>query len=372
MQHARNTIPTTNRKIAARCCRTQLWTILFLAGLLSISELLARTDMLKKFAPIESLGTFHPQFEIKWFRLQQFIAENDGVDVIIFGSSLANTGIDPDIMAQTYYAQTGIPLRIFNFGVEGMSVAPGSLIERILTEKYHPALILLITEMREFHSSGGLNMLGNMNSDPWFEHQAGKFNLVGWLIDHSAALKHFLPYRNWMRADFPQSIHFYRYRSQSTSASGYEPDNAVGTNLTLLPDLNNPNDKYYYDIYQGYQIAAFQLACFQKTLDLQKNGETQVIVVEMPVEPSFYFYVGGEAVHQQFQQVLASTIAESGAVYIPASKTLPIPENGRADRVHLNKNGAPIFSDYLGLQLSILTNSQGLRFDLPAGDGGSH
>ena len=372
MQDGRNALSVADKKMVARCGQTLLWTVLFLAGVFFISEFLARTDLVKKFTPNESLGTFHAQFEIKWFRLQQFVIENDGVDVIILGSSLANTGIDPDIMAQTYYLQTGIRLRIFNFGVEGMSVAPGSLITRVLIEKFHPRLVLLITEMREFHSSGGLDMLDDMNSDPWFEYQQGKLNVLGWLIDHSAAIRHFMPYRNWMRADFPTSFLDNLQRTINTTANGYDPEHAVGTNLDLPPDPSNPGDKYYYELYQGYQVAAFQMECLQKILDLQKNGETQVIVVEMPVMPSFFYYVGGEQVHQQFQQVLASTIAESGAVFLPASKTLPIPENGRANRVHLNEIGAPIFSDYLGLQLSNLTTRHGLRFDIPASAGGSH
>jgi hypothetical protein len=372
MQHARNTISVENRKMIARCCRTLFWTILFLAGLLFLSEFLARTDVVKKLAPNESLGTFHPQFEIKWFRLQQYAAENGGVDVIILGSSLANSGIDPDIMAQTYYAQTGIHLRIFNFGVEGMSVAPISNYAKILVAKYHPRLIILITEMREFHSSAGISMLENMNSDPWFEYQAGKLNPLGWLTDHSAALRDILPYRNWMRSDFSNTYLDTLYRSSQTTANGYDAEHKVGINLGMQPDPNDPVDKYNYDLYRGYQVAAFQLECLQKVLALQENEKIPVIVVEMPVAPSFYYYVGGEPVHQQFQHVLAGTVTASGAVFIPADRTLPIPENGRADRWHLNEFGAPLFSDFLGLQLSDLTNDQGLRFDLPAGEGTSH
>ena len=77
----------------------------------------------------------------------------------------------------------------------------------------------------------------------------------------------------------------------------------------------------------------------------------------MPVHPTFYVYVGGEAVHKQFQQTISSFVTTNGGTFLPAETCLSsIPLNGRSNRWHLNYIGAPYFSSCLGNQLAILVN----------------
>ena len=98
--------------------------------------------------------------------MQDYVKQHGDVDIIILGSSLVNTGIDPDVVAQTYFEQTGVHPRIFNFGVEGLTIAPNSINARILTNKYHPALLIYVTGMRDYVATIYRSVLnGNKSRD---------------------------------------------------------------------------------------------------------------------------------------------------------------------------------------------------------------
>ena len=350
-----------------RCMKKKsLWSILFLAIaffclLSAILELLARTPWLENASPYRSVGNVDYQFEIKWFRLQDYVNQHGGMDIIILGSSLVNTGLDPDIVAQTYFQQTGVDARIFNFGVDGMTVAPNALIARLLVERYHPALLVYVTEMREYIAGLGTEYETPFLDNPWLQYQMGNFNLPGWLVDHSAALQHYLPFRNWMSPDFSGTMPIYLRRYQITSASGYEPEQAVANNLDYPPSPKNAEDAQYYKDYGNYKIAPSRLNDLQAILNLNQEG-TAIWVVEMPVDPSFYIFVGGTGVHQQFQQTIAALTTTHGGSFLPAEACNDIPIVGRANRWHLNYMGAPIFSKCLGNQLAILAGQKNSSF----------
>jgi hypothetical protein len=331
-------------------------TVTFFLALSAILELVARMPWLEKVSPYRSVGNFDYQFEIKWFRLQDYVKQQGGVDIIVLGSSLVNTGVNPDILAQEYYQQTDIHPRIFNFGVEGMTISPNSVIAKLLVERYHPALLIYVTEMRDYIAGNGLEYETPFLADPWLRNQIGNFNLVGWLAENSAAMQHYLPYRNWVRSDFAQTMAFYIKRYHDTSASGYEPDSQIGVNVDVPPNPNDPAEAQNFKDYGNYQIAAARLDDLKSVLDLSQKQGTAVLVVEMPVDPTFYVYVGGEAVHKQFQQTISSFVTTNGGFFLPSEACInTIPLKGRSNRWHLNYIGAPYFSTCLGDQLAIFT-----------------
>jgi hypothetical protein len=337
-------------------------TVIFFLALATLLEMLARTSWLERISPFRSVGNFDYQFEIKWFRLQDYVKRHGGVDIILLGSSLVNTGIDPDVMAQVYYEQTGIQLRIFNFGLEGLTVAPNSVNARILVNKYHPALLIYVTSMRDYLVTNGLDYERSFLSSPWIKYQQGDFDPTGWLIDHSMALQHYLPYRNWMRADFPKSMSSYLYRYKNTSFNGYEPELAMGKNVDIPPNPNDPAEAVNFQANASYQVAPSRLKNLQSILFLKKEKGSTVLIVEMPFHPTFYVYVGGDAVHRQFQKTISSIVGSNGGLFIPAEKCNDIPLVGRANRWHLNYLGAPVFSTCLGQHLVILAEQQNNHF----------
>jgi hypothetical protein len=131
--------------------------------------------------------------------------------------------------------------------------------------------------------------------------------------------------------------------------------------LTFRP--NDPEEAQYFKAYGNYQIATSRLDNLKSILDFNQNQGTTVLVVEMPVHPTFYAYVGGEEVHKQFQQTISLFITTNGGSFLPAETCInTIPLNGRSNRWHLNYIGAPYFSSCLGDQLAIFAHQQHTDF----------
>ena len=338
------------------------WTGVFLVGLVLLIEAISRSGLAEKVFPTKALDVYPYPFEIKWRRLQEYVAQNGGVDVIIVGSSVVNTGIDPDVVARTYSQKTGKKLRIFNFGVEGLTIVPDAVFAKLLVQTYHPALLIYGTIPRDYLGNYDLDTNQGFLASPWIQYRSGQLNLLGWLIDHSVGLQRYLVYRDWIRSDFLSTLELYIHRSNRTTPSGYEPDSFVATNLNTPPNPSNPADESMFNLYHNYQIDPFRLSQLQDILDLQKLPETRVIILEMPMHPTFYLYMGGQAVHHEFQKKLAEVITSSHSIFIPANGNPNIPANGHSDREHLNHNGAGPMSTFLGQQLAALTLNNHLLF----------
>ena len=216
--------------------------ILFIV-LMGCFELIARTNQFKQRFPLRSVGSYHSQFEIKWFKLQDFEERYGGVDVILLGNSMINTGIDAEILAQDYLSATGINLRIFNFGIEGLTVAPNADLAKILMQEFNPGSIIFVTEMRDYVAKNGLSVSQKFLSNPWIQEKLGQpVTLNSWLRVNSHAAQYLLPYRNWSRFDFLDNVFMSTKRISDTTASGYEADRNLGENVDKHPDPNDPNE----------------------------------------------------------------------------------------------------------------------------------
>ena len=79
----------------------------------------------------------------------------------------------------------------------------------------------------------------------------------------------------------------------------------------------------------------------------------QIVVVEVPVHPSFsLLFPGGETEQQQVRQQLADQITSRGLLYWPLETQPAIPADGWWDRNHVNLVGIEIYSTWLGQRLA--------------------
>ncbi len=331
--------------------------LLIFVLILSAFEGVARALQGKSSQPIRSIGSFHSQFETKWFKLKDYVKKNGGVDVLFMGNSMVNTGIDPDLVAQEYAAVSGEAVRVFNFGVEGMDLFTNSELAALLVEEYHPKTIIFFTEMREYGPVTDTSVPDRFKTDPWFQYKLGNPSAEAWIYDHSFAMQYFLPYRNWGRADFPDTMLKNLYRYSQTTASGYEPDHAYGKDLDVHTDPTDPAQKVWFDLYRDFKVNETNLDDLAGILDLHARG-VQVIVTEMPVYKTFYDYFGGEVIHQQFLTTIAEHTETHQGFYFPPVDSELIPLVGRVDNHHLNFEGAPVYSKLLGQQLGTLCLEQ--------------
>jgi len=332
--------------------------LLFL-GLTLLFEGLFRWTRVDQVFSWRSLGIYHGQFEVKWFALKDYARQNGGVDVLLLGNSMVNTGIDPDVLAAEYESLTGESLRVFNFGVEGLTVAPNSVIARILNAKYHPGTIIFITEMRDYAATNGLEIEEQLLSDEWMiARQGGEETARAWLRANSSLLQQLLPFRNWSRADFPDTFLMQARRFADTSLSGYEADASIGENIDIPPDPADPDEKEDFKLFANFSIDPGRLANLKDILEFSNDG-TPVIITELPVHPSYFTYFGGTQAHDRYLKTLIPFIEEQGGVFLPAPDWQGIPLFARADHHHLNNIGAILYSRMLAGKLANLCLNEG-------------
>jgi hypothetical protein len=331
-----------------------LLVFVILAGLL---EGAFRLDIGESVFPLRSVGNYHTQFEIKWFKLEDYVKKNGGVDVILLGNSMVNTGIDPKIVAARYGELTGEDVRIFNFGVEGLTVEPLSDLAKILMDKYHPRVIILYTEMRDYITGNGNQTTSDFLSNAWIQQQLGHSSVEGFLETNSLALQRVLPLRFWSQPDFIDDYLFEIKRNNDTSKQGYEPEKKVGTDITTPPSQDDPDEAANFALFKDFKIDPGRQADLENILSFTREG-TVVIVSEMPAYPTFYAYIDDPSVRETYLKDIQTIVEGSGGVFVPAISYDLIPLSGRADNHHLNKEGASIYSSLLAEQLAALCAEQ--------------
>ncbi len=333
-------------------CLIGLLIFLVLFGLLEAGY---RTNILKGFLPVRSVGSYHSQFEQKLFKLDDYVRTYGGVDVIVLGNSMVNTGIIPGNIANAYNDLTGSKPRIFNFGVEGLTISPISDIAKILVQRYHPGTIILFTEMRDYIANNGDQVEENFLANAWIQLQLGNWSLKGAAVDQSLALQHLISLRNWSRYDFLDSYNTAYNRSDAMTQTGYEEEARRPSILKIIrePDPNNPNDAADYALFKNYKMDIARISDLQKVLFLHTQG-TEVLVGEMPIYPTYYEYLESDAVRTRYLTDISKFVESFAGTFIPNMNPMLIPLNGRADDHHLNYIGAPVYSDYLGKQLGNL------------------
>lgn len=320
--------------------------------LLGLAEYAYRRQPLTEQVNLRSLGVYHSQFEIKWFKLQDYARRHNGVDVILVGNSMVNTGINPQVLARRYEEQTGDSLRIFNFGIEGLTVAPNADLVKVLVEEFHPGSIVFVTEMRDYTAANGLEVESQFLSDEWLSaHISGSSSPRSWLKDNSAILQKLLTLRNWSRADFLDNLLMSIRRYGDTSGSGYEADRNTGENIDQPPNPADPKEQENFELFSNYSMDPGRIADLQRILANGSEKRT-VFVTEMPIYPTYFVYFGGEPVHAQYLSDLQEIVANDQAVFLQPLSWELIPMEGRVDHHHLNYIGAPLYSELLADQLA--------------------
>jgi hypothetical protein len=344
------------RRRPSRFFVSLIWGVLVFIALCIGFEFACRSSIINQLLPVRSVGSYHAQFEIKWFKLEDYVRQNNGVDVIILGNSMVNTGIDPQILAERYKELTGKDLRIFNFGIEGLTVAPLADVAQILEQKYHPGTILLYTEMRDYIAGNGNDVETQFLQNAWMRSLLGTPSLQASLISSSSALQHLLPYRNWSQIDFLDSYVIDTQRIAGTTPDGYEADYRTGKDVDKVPDPNDPAEQANFALFKNYTMDPSRIKDLQSIIQLQDQG-TKVLVAEFPAYITYYRYTSADVV-ANYNHDIAQIVGNTGSVYLPAVSYDLITLSYRSDNHHLNYKGAALYSTLLAEQLAALCNGQ--------------
>lgn len=330
------------------------WSILIVGVILIGFEVAARLNAFNEVFPFRSLGMSETIFQLKWQRITEFQGSRGNVDAIILGSSLVNTGIDPDEVSRIFSEETGYTFNLFNYGVEGFTIESSELASQILANTYHPSLIIIGTEMRDYYAVSGTAAHQDFVPAAWTRYQTGDFSPYGFLISHSVALQVAISAANWMIPDFIDNYHSGIYRYNTMNLTGYECDHAINLSVNQPVDLSDPQEQHLQDLYLGFEADPDRIAALQQMITYLTGQGIAVVVLDMPINPTALSYYGGETEYQEYHTLIQQTVEDAGGIYIPAPSPESIPEDGWANRHHLNINGAPVFSQYVGRSLAEL------------------
>lgn len=328
-------------QVSSSALRTPALALGLLVALLGLAEGVARSPSARSALHAPSLGSPSRRFEMQFDSLERYASTDSGIDCIILGNSTALMGVDPEVLGSAHRERSGSDLRCFNFGVSGMTASAAGAVAPILLARYRPSLLVYVVTARDV----GENVDGPMLADvPWVRYQRGRFSLNGWLVEHSAAFRYFLLYRQWLEPSrWPAAT-----SSSGTTAEGYFP---LESSLALSPALWAHTERILAGVADQPPSTA-ELNGLSDVLRLSGNG-TRVIVVEAPVHEKVQHWVRRDGgFYAAAMAHIRGATRRQGVPFWRVPTWRVIPADGWADFVHLNRRGATQFSQWLGARIA--------------------
>ena len=269
---------------------------------------------------------------------------------------MVDVGFDPGAFQEGYQEITGQGIRCFNFGIDASSAASTAALARILVEDYHPSLLLIGTDARDYAIPATDPDPAVVLETPWVQYRQGQFSLDGWLMDWSYLYRYRQHLSGLLHFNFGDTLWSETKPELPMLEDGHT---LVDTVAGYINDPPAPQDDsfevvYYSRIFKPYHALESNLESLQGIMEYN-NSETQVIIVEMPVSDGLYYFFGNGAA--DYNGFVGSVDTLANLQQVPFVRTEPldfIPDNGWSDYSHLNVNGSRIFSNWLGRQIAII------------------
>ena len=294
---------------------------------------------------VPGLGSSHRQFEIEMARLEAFVAEKGALDCVFVGSSVAGSGLDPEVFRVAYTGRSGRDIRCFNLGVFGVGAAAEAAIADVVRRRYHPALLIYVVNLMDLGEAADRSTTALIASLPWVRYQRGEFTLAGWLAAHSAAYRQYLAYRNWTTLTYWDDLRAARAVEVRARADGFvsafEAGRWTGRDASRAAACR-------VDALAEARFSDGALRGLDTICGLRADG-VHVVLVEAPA-PRIRLACSRAARlrYRQFVDLVARHAASAGVPFLRTLACAPIPDAGWADSAHLNATGATAFSRWLG------------------------
>ena len=317
-----------------------LLTVIFMAVLLGLCELVARTSLPRTWGLIPSVASV-PRLAIALAKLDTFVAQEGGVDCVFLGNSVVYRGIDPRAFRAAYRRRAGRDIRCFNFGIRSIPVTSAADLAELVVQRYHPALLIYGSTARDYSPYAEQSAVyARVAAEPWVRYQLGEFTVTGWLTAHSVAYQYYLTHRNWMRAGYAAELRDRLWQEVWTWADGYSPKRpAIGRvdHSVVLAD---------------YRVMPQSLAGLQRIVRLDGHG-VQVVLLEMPIPPTTVrMFPRGERDYQQFIDAVSEVARAAGVPFWRTAGADIVPPRSWIDWGHMNARAARIFGEWLGTRVA--------------------
>ncbi len=339
-----------------------MWTGIILGLLIVALEAAASSQPVQQRVPFQAYGTNHIQFELQLNDLHNFVQKNGAPDCFILGNSQSLRSVDPQVFNQAYQDQTGKNIRCYNFSVVGANISTTYLFSKILIQQYHPRLLILGTSFLDYTESRENRNDPRFEENAWLDYQLGKASLKGWLIDHSYAFRllQLISYGAPEHLDYTSVNKEIRMWKNQLTAYGYGRSSEV---MDLSQPAPGSFAKNFIELFGKFGTSDWNITSLEDILRLGDDKNIQTLIVEMPYDVSLMDFrdandrpLPEDAKIKQFVLQINAQIQEIADRYhTPFWQTSQLeifPADGWHDRYHLNKNGSPVFSQWLAEQMA--------------------
>ena len=347
--------------------KTVWLTVLLFLLLTAAAEWVARSESFQAPLTPPKMGSRHYELGHKLALLDVLARKTGQVDCIMLGSSMVDTGFDPAAFETGYKEMTGRDIHCFNFGIDASTAASTAALTRIVAEDYHPRLLIIGTDPRDYAVPRGDRDPAVVLNTPWVAYRQGDFSLEGWLLDHSYLYRYRQHLGRLARFQFEGTLWSNTKSNYEILPNGFTPLSKVSTyiNDPPKPGDNSFEVTYYTRIYSSYHMLPENLKSLES---IMKYNETAipVILVEMPVSDGLYYFFGNR--ETDYDRFLTRVGKLASLHHVAFWRTEPldfIPDNGWVDYSHLNKTGAEIFSTWLGQQVGEAEHQGNIKANQP-------
>ena len=340
-------------QISTRSGKTVSLTILLFFLLIAVAEWVARSESFQAPLTPPKMGSHHYQLGHKLILLNALARKTDYVDCIMLGNSTVDTGFDPAAFERGYREMTGQDIDCFNFGIDASSAASTAALAQIIVEDYHPRLLIIGTDARDYAIPKEDHEPAVVLNTPWVAYRQGNFSLEGWLLDHFYLYRYRQHLARLARFQLEDTLWSRTKLNYEILPNGFTPLSKVGTYINDPPDPEDHSFEvtYYTRIYSSYQMLDANLEGLKSMMEYHQSG-IAVILVEMPVSDGLYYFFGNR--ESDYNRFLARVGELATMHHVPFWQTESldfIPDTGWVDYSHLNKTGAEVFSLWLGQQV---------------------
>jgi hypothetical protein len=322
--------------------RTIGLSLVILLIMFGLSEILLRASFLQSYLNqiVPSLGSRHHQMELQLARLEQLYNSEGSVDCIFLGSSLTWLGFNANVFNEEFSSITGQDIRCTNLGIETLPANAAGELAEIVINRYQPRLLIYGTSARDYAVTIDSEDAHAVLDTPWLRYQLGHHSALGWLYSYSYLLR----YAQMMSS----LVHLDRDSLQEIGSSANDLSGFLGKTRPAQEIHYQAAAKDAQRWLQPYEIRQENVDGLEQVLD-EQSVETQVIIVEMPVNQSYFdYFENGKSDYDRFVTQVASTTSSRDILFIRTSDSLQVQDEGWWDRSHMNMKGAEFFSTWLG------------------------
>jgi len=303
--------------------------------------------------PPSNLGS--PYLNEPLSRLDLFSREYGKPNCLFLGSSMVYNGINPQIIETRLNVQSPNHFQCYTLGLGSLSAPTAVIMVELLIQLYHPQILIYGTSLRDYHSYWYEDKQLAIAHNPWVRFHQHQFSLMGGVIEYSYFYRQLMNLPYIIKADF-QILG----KPAEKNIRGYIPSDTQRIDVRQSVSEEFEIDAYTIRAYQSLgQLSPTALESIPHILALS-TAQTQVILLEMPIHPTYLDYVAnGTRLYEEWIGYIATQSALYDAPFIqaPTAVLLAAPTYWN-DRSHLNIEGSTVFSTWLGDELAPMVRVQ--------------